>query len=173
MSQRRGRAASLGVHASVAIAIAGKSDRKLLSRICLGSSGRNGRNSDATAMLTMLPKLALVVMAMYFSVLAKVARPSSMPSAQHAEIVLEQDHVGRFLGHVDRAVHRDADVGLVQRRRVVDAVAEKPTTWPARLRSAATIRSFWLGSTSAKRSVVAREARQRALRSGVAQLGAR
>ena len=55
------------------------SERKLLSRICFASSGRKGRNSEATAMLIMLPKLALVVMEMYFIVLANVLRPSSTP----------------------------------------------------------------------------------------------
>jgi len=38
-------------------------------------------------MLTMLPKFALVVIAMYFSVFAKVARPSTTP-AQHREVAL-------------------------------------------------------------------------------------
>ncbi len=46
---------------SPAMAIAGRSDRKLFSRICFGSSGRNGITSDSAAMLSMLPKLALVV----------------------------------------------------------------------------------------------------------------
>ena len=64
---------------SVAIAIDGRSDRKLLSRICFAASGRNGSSGVASAMLTMLPKLALVVILMYFSVLANVRRPSSIP----------------------------------------------------------------------------------------------
>jgi len=41
--------------------MAGMSERKLLSRICLASNGRKGRKNEATAMLIMLPKLALVV----------------------------------------------------------------------------------------------------------------
>ena len=44
---------------SVEIAIEGKSDRKLLSRICFASSGRNGTNSVAIAIVIMLPKLAM------------------------------------------------------------------------------------------------------------------
>ena len=43
---------------------------------------------------------------------------------QHAEILLQQNDVGRVLGDIDRAIDRDADIGGVQRRRIVDAVAE-------------------------------------------------
>ena len=74
-------------------------------------------------MLNMLPKLALVAMKTYFSVLAKVARPSRTPSHQDAEVLLQQDDVGRLLGDVHRRVDRDADVGGVQGRGVVDPVA--------------------------------------------------
>ncbi len=39
------------------------------------------------------------------------------------EVVVEQHHVGRFLGHVGAGdAHGDADVGFLERRRVVDAV---------------------------------------------------
>ena len=71
----------------------------------------------------MLPKLALIVVRMYLSVLAKVMRPSSMPSSQDAQVLLQQHKVGGVLGHVHGRVHRDAHVGGVQGRRVVDAVA--------------------------------------------------
>ena len=79
MSQRRGRATSSGSTRSLAIASDGKSERKLFSRICFGSSGRNGSQIDTAAMLSILPKLALVVMKMYFIVFANVARPSRTP----------------------------------------------------------------------------------------------
>ena len=81
MSQRRGCSTISASTLSVAMVISGKSVSRLVSRICLGSSGRNGRNSDAPAMLNMLPKLALVAMNTYFSVLAKVIRPSRTPCA--------------------------------------------------------------------------------------------
>ena len=71
----------------------------------------------------MLPKLALVAMNTYFSVLAKVRRPSSHAVDQHPQVLLQQHDVRRLLGHVHGAVHRDAHVGGVQRRGVVDAVA--------------------------------------------------
>ena len=102
MSQRRGRSTISRSTLSPAMAIAGKSVRKLVSRICMGSMGRKGKKSEAPAMLNMLPKLALVVMRTYLSVLAKVVRPSSMPLAQHAQVVLQQHKVGGLLGHVHR-----------------------------------------------------------------------
>ena len=41
-----------------------------------------------------------------------------------AEIVVEQHDGGRFARHVGAApAHRDADMGRLQRRRIVDAVA--------------------------------------------------
>ena len=70
---------------SLAMVISGRSVRKLINRICLGSIGRKGRNSEAPAMLNMLPKLALVAMNTYFSVLAKVLRPSTIPRAAHPD----------------------------------------------------------------------------------------
>jgi hypothetical protein len=45
----------------------------------LAASGRKGSSGAASAMLTMLPKFALVVMPMYLSVFEKVRRPSSTP----------------------------------------------------------------------------------------------
>ena len=43
--------------------------------------GRKGRNSDATAIDSMLPKFELAPMRTYFRIFAKVRRPSSTPSA--------------------------------------------------------------------------------------------
>ena len=74
-------------------------------------------------MLNMLPKLALMVVRMYLSVLANVLRPSSMPSRRMSRSCFEQHQIGSIFRHVHGRIHRDADVGGVQGRRVVDAVA--------------------------------------------------
>ena len=50
--------------------MAGRSANRLLSRICVANKGRKGKNTDASAMLTMLPKLALITVSKYLSVLA-------------------------------------------------------------------------------------------------------
>ena len=63
-------------------------------------------------------------------VLAKMRRPSATPVGQHAEVLLQQHHVGGVLGDVGGGVHRDADVGGVQGQRVVDAVAEEADRSP-------------------------------------------
>ena len=56
--------------------------------------------------------------------LAKVARPCSIAAHDGGEIVVEQHEVGGLARDVGAgAAHRDADVGLVQRRSVVDPVA--------------------------------------------------
>src|SRR6476659_6975282 len=94
MSQRCGCVSRSASTRSVEIAIDGTSDRKLLSRICLATSGRNGRSGAAIAMLTMLPKFALVVIEMYLSVFAKVRLPTLHSGAQDIEVSLQQDDVG-------------------------------------------------------------------------------
>ena len=109
---------------SVEIAIDGTSERKLLSRICLATSGRNGSSGAASAMLTMLPKFALVVIEMYLSVLANVRLPSSTPVRRTSRSRFKQDDVGALAGDVHGLFDRNADVGRVQGRRIVDAVAE-------------------------------------------------
>jgi hypothetical protein len=47
------------------------------------------------------------------------------PVREHPEVLVEQQYVGRILGDVDRGVDRHPYVGLVQRERVVHAVAEE------------------------------------------------
>ena len=61
--------------------ISEKSYSRLFSKICVGSMGKNGRNSEATAIDSMLPKLELAPMRTYLRMLTKVRRPSSTPSA--------------------------------------------------------------------------------------------
>ena len=124
MSQRCGCVTRSASTRSVEIAIDGTSERKLLSRICFATSGRNGSSGAASAMLTMLPKFALVVIEMYLSVFAKVRRPSSTPVRRTSRSRFKQDDVGALARDVHGLVDRDADVGRVQRRGVVDPVAE-------------------------------------------------
>ena len=73
----------------------------------------------------MFPKFDDVPMSTYLIVLAKIRRPSTHAVGQHAEVLVEQHDVGGVLGHVGGRVDRDADVGGVQRDRVVHAVAEE------------------------------------------------
>ena len=60
---------------------------------------------------------------MYLTMLPKTLR-------QHGQTFLKQDDVGGFLGDVDGAVHRDADVGRLERRPVVDAVPHEADNVP-------------------------------------------
>src|SRR6266568_1897439 len=104
MSQRRGLCTNSSSTLSPAIVISGKSVSKLMSRICFGSSGKNGRNSDAPAMLNMFPKFAHAI-------------------HEHFEIALEQDKIRGLAGNIDRAFHRETYIRGVQRGRVVDSIA--------------------------------------------------
>ena len=78
----------------------------------------------------MLPKFELAPILMYFTMLPNTLRPSITPFLEDQQALLEQDDVGRLLGDVDRGVDRDADVCGLQRRAVVDAVAEEPDDVP-------------------------------------------
>ena len=83
----------------------------------------------------MFPKLALVAMKTYFSVLANVVRPSQIAVDQHVQTVLQEHDVGGFLGDVHRRIDRDPHVRGVQGRRIVDAVpqiAHDPTGFTQR-----------------------------------------
>ena len=110
---------------SVGIVVCEKSYSRLLVSTWIGSIGRNGRKMLAPSTLNMLPKFEL---ARHLDVLDDVAEHSA--TLEHAllenqQTVLQQDDVRRFLGNVHGAVDRNADVGRLQRRGVVDAVAHE------------------------------------------------
>ena len=73
-----------------------------MSRIWVGSIGRKLRNSDAPAALNMFPKFDEVPISTYLMVLAKMRRPSTTAVGEDAEVLVEQDDVGRVLGDVGR-----------------------------------------------------------------------
>ena len=110
---------------SVGIAVCEKSYSRLLISTWIGSIGTNGRKALAPTTLNMLPKLELAAILMYLMMLPNTRRPSTTPCLQHQQAVLQQDDVGRLLGDVHRRVDRDAHVGGLERRRVVDAVAQE------------------------------------------------
>src|ERR1035441_422755 len=87
---RLGRCRRAGSTLSPGMLIWEMSYRKLFNRIWVGNRGRKGRNSDAAAMLNMLPKFELVPMMMYFMMLAKERRPSFTPS-KHCKVLFQQD----------------------------------------------------------------------------------
>ncbi len=74
-------------------------------------------------MLNMLPKLALSGRENVLECIGE--RPAAFIDAlaQYAQIRFEQDKVGGVFGHIHRGVHREAHVGGMQGRRVVDAIA--------------------------------------------------
>jgi hypothetical protein len=47
------------------------------------------------------------------------------PAVKHVEASLRQQDVGGLAGDVDGARHRDPDIGGVQRRGIIDAVADE------------------------------------------------
>ena len=121
-----------------------------MRRICSGSIGRKGRNSDAAGHAD---HVAEVRAGPHEDVLHDV--PEAPPSLDDAvvedgEPLLKQDDVGRVLGHVDGVLDRDADVGRVERGRVVDAVAQAADDVAARRGAPGRSGSSATGETRAK-----------------------
>jgi hypothetical protein len=91
--------------------------------MCTGSIGKKGRINVAPAIENMFPKLELIAIMMNFMMLPKARRGD--PALEDAEVVSQQDDVGGVFGNVDGTVDRDSDIARMQRRRVIDAIAEK------------------------------------------------
>ena len=89
----------------------------------MGSSGRNGMKEREARHAE---HVAEVGAGGHVDVLQRVGEGDPpLPDAldQDAQVLLQQDDVGRLLGDVHGRVDRDADVGRVQGRGVVDPVA--------------------------------------------------
>ena len=89
------------------------------------ASAGSGRNSDAPAALNMFPKLRRRAHQHVLDGVGEDAAALGDAVGEDVEVLLEQDDVGGVLGDVGGGVDRDADVGVVQGERVVDAVAEE------------------------------------------------
>ncbi len=124
MSQRCAVSVSARSTLSVEMVTAGKSDRKLLSRICFGSIGRNGSASVASAIDDHVAEIGAGGDADIFQRVGEGAPAVLDAGAERIEVAPQQNDVGALAGDIDGLVHRDADVGFVERRRIVDAVAE-------------------------------------------------
>ena len=71
------------------------------------------------------------------------------PTVQHPQATLTENQFRRLFCDVGRAHDGDANIGGMQRRRIVDSVTENPTPWP-RCFNARMIRFFCAGDTRAK-----------------------
>ena len=153
-SKRCGANAHAGSTVSPESAADGISDRKLFNKIWDGSNGRNGSTREINPILTMFPKFALVVLKTYFMVLAKVLRPSSIPLQISASSFFNKTK-SEASRATSTALCTDTPTSAVCRASAsLTPSPRNPTTASLRW-SARTIRSFWLGSTSAKTDVAA------------------
>ena len=57
--------------------------------------------------------------------IAEGLTPFDHPFFQHHQILFQQDNIGCLFGDIRRAVNRNTDVRIAQRRRIVDAIAEE------------------------------------------------
>ena len=96
-----------------------------MSSIWTGSIGRNGRISVAPAIENMFPKFELIAIMMNFVDVAKARRPSVTPRSRTPRSCRSKMMSACVLGDIDRAIDGDADIRGMERRRIVDAVAEK------------------------------------------------
>ena len=148
MSHCRGSARYSSSTASLATAVCEKSYSRLLSRICTGAIGRNGRIRLAPSTLNMLPKLELAVILMYLRMLPNTLRPSSTPSSSTRRFLssrmMSADSLAMSTAvstEMPTSAARSAGPSLMPSPR-------KPTTWPPRC-SASTTRTFCCGLSRA------------------------
>ena len=131
MSHADGRASISSSTLSVGIVIWLASYSRLLSRICVGSIGRNERNADAAAALNMFPKFDDVAIRTYLIVLAKMRRPSTTPSASTPRSLSSRMmSAASFATSVPVSTEMPTSAWC-ERDRVVDAVAEERDVGPA------------------------------------------
>ena len=105
-----------------------------MSRICVGSIGRNGSDDRCDRHRQHVAEIRARAHADVFEDVGEGAPAFLDAVGDHLEIGRQQDHVGRGLRDAGGAVDRQPDIGDLQRRRVVDAVAEKADDlrrWPA------------------------------------------
>ena len=95
-----------------------------------GSIGRKDRNSDAPAALNMLPKFDEVAISTYFSVLAKIRRPSIDAVREHAKVLVEQHDVGSVLGDIGRGIDRDPTSAACRATASLTPSPRKATSTP-------------------------------------------
>ena len=79
----------------------------------------------ATSTLNTLPKLELAAILMYLMILPNVRAALDHTFFQHQQTFFQQNDIRRLLGDIHGGIDRDADVGVAQGRRVVDAVPEE------------------------------------------------
>jgi hypothetical protein len=78
----------------------------------------------ATTTLKTLPKFELAVILIYLMMLANVLRPSTTALFEYQQALFQKDDVRRLLGDVDRGVHRNSDICILEGCCVIDAISE-------------------------------------------------
>ena len=97
---------------------------RLIQRICSGSSAGTGASSAVVKTIETSLMLHESRNRMNLRRLSKTTRPSCTASNDRGEVVVGKHHVGGLAGDVGPDLaHRDADVGALERGRIVDAVA--------------------------------------------------
>ena len=93
-----------------------------MSRICFGSSGRKGRKQGGAGHAEHVAEIGARRHEDVLEGIGEGRPPFPHPLQQNLQVFLQQNDVGRFPRHVDRAVDGKPGVGGVQGRGVVDAV---------------------------------------------------
>ena len=98
--------------------------QQIVEQDLIGSSGRNGSTSEASAIDSMLPKFEFVPNAHVLQDVREGAPALCHSVGDDAEVGRQQDNVGGATRDIGSAVDRQADLGRANGRRVVDAVAD-------------------------------------------------
>ncbi len=113
---------SVGSKASVSPSVTAVT--RLIQRICTAVIGSVRPKAIAAMIALASPPLVGSVQSITLREIVVDGAPLAHRGDDRGEIVVGQHHLGGFLGGLGAlAAHGDADIGALQRRRVVDAVA--------------------------------------------------
>jgi hypothetical protein len=109
---------------------------RLIQRMWIGSSGIGRPRKGARKMVQISPELLVIVYLMNLRMLSKMRRPSRTACTMVAKLSSSSTMCAASRRRRCRPAHRHADVGRLQRRRIVHAVAGHGGEFAGRLQRA-------------------------------------
>ena len=109
---------------------AGKSDKKLLSRICLARRGKKGRKNDEACHAEHIAEIGADGGKDILHGIGKSLPSQDDTAAKVFQVRFQQHEIGSLFSHIHRCIHGDADVSGVESRGIVYPIAHESDDVP-------------------------------------------